>query len=615
MHFVGILDIVATLGFVIATVLALRVPRGTFGYTPRILLVASMAIYALVGVSNTLEHLDITDRFDKYEDYFEILFIPVFLFAVFSLRTEAAFTDRNRAEKELRESEERFRTLIERAGDALFLVDSGGKIVDVNREACDALRYKRDELLKLSVHDIDTLYTAEKFRQFAHNLDQSETVTIESVHQRQDKTTFPVEIRIGWIEIKGKPHLLSLIRDITERKLADREREQLESQLRQSQKMEAVGQLAGGVAHDFNNLLTVILGNTTIALRAARREPPQIDKLDNLLGQIHTAGERGASLIRQLLTFSRKQFPDPRPLDLNELIDGTGKMFRRLIGEHIEVHTTLAHDIDRIRADRGQIEQVILNLALNARDAMPKGGRLTIETANITLDKTYVSRHIEAQTGPHVMVLVKDTGQGITPQVLEHIFEPFFTTKPMDKGTGLGLAVVYGIVNHVGGHVTVESTPDQGTTFRLYFPSHVEPVERGTEEAPPTAVSGGHETILLCEDEDIVREFAQQCLIEAGYSVLAARDGKHALQLAAEYEGHIHLLATDLIMPEMDGNKLAHLLRHGYPNLDVLYMSGHTSDLIDQMDAEHEGTDLIRKPFEIDDFMRKVRELLDRRST
>jgi signal transduction histidine kinase/ActR/RegA family two-component response regulator len=384
-----------------------------------------------------------------------------------------------------------------------------------------------------------------------------------------------------------------------------------QGQLEQAQKMDAIGRLAGGVAHDFNNLLTVILGRTDLLLGPLAPEHPMRRGIELIQ---RTAG-RAAELTRQLLAFSRKQVLEPVVLDLNAVTADMKDMLGRLIGEDIALLTTPTPGLGRVTADRGQIEQVIMNLAVNARDAMPQGGRLILETANVDLDDDYLRRHVGARPGPHVMLAVSDTGTGIPREIQSQIFEPFFTTKEPGKGTGLGLATVYGIVKQSGGYIEVDSEPGRGTTFRIYLPRcDAEPVaaERGSR---PEVGAGGTETILLVEDEEGVRELARDILRASGYTVLEARNGAEALLLCERHQGPLDLLLTDVVMPRMSGRELAERLTPLRPDLSVLYMSGYTDDAVIRHGVLGAGTAFLQKPFTPVTLVQRVRETLDAATT
>jgi signal transduction histidine kinase/ActR/RegA family two-component response regulator len=385
------------------------------------------------------------------------------------------------------------------------------------------------------------------------------------------------------------------------------ERRALEDQLRQSQKMEAIGRLAGGVAHDFNNLLTAILGYTNFVLEDLDKTHPVRRDVE----EIRKAGESASSLTRQLLAFSRRQVLQPQIVDLNEIVRKMDGLLRRLIGEDITLSSRPGERLDPVFVDPGQMEQILLNLAVNARDAMPHGGILTIETANVLLDESYVAHHRGASVGPHVTLAVSDNGTGMTGETLSHVFEPFFTTKPRGEGTGLGLAMVYGIVKQSGGSIWVYSEPGKGTTFKISFP-------RAAEEEPvpaPTpvvmdALDGG-ETILVAEDQPEVRALAHKTLTRHGYTVLEARSGTEALEIVRAYQGPIHLLLTDVIMPVMSGRELVTELSRSHPEIRILYASGYTDDAIVRHGMLDPGAAFLQKPFNPRSLLLKIREVLD----
>ena len=380
-----------------------------------------------------------------------------------------------------------------------------------------------------------------------------------------------------------------------------------QGQLEQVQKMDAIGRLAGGVAHDFNNLLTVILGRADILLRQLKPE----DSMHRGIELIQRTAGRAADLTRQLLAFGRKQVLEPVVLDLSAVTMDMKDMLGRLIGEDIALLTTPTPGLGRVKADRGQIEQVIMNLAVNARDAMPKGGRLILETANVDLDEEFVRRHVGARTGPQVMLAVSDTGTGIPREIQTHIFEPFFTTKEQGKGTGLGLATVYGIVKQSGGYVQVTSEPNQGTTFRIYLPRLSDTAILVDRSTRPVTAAAGRETILLVEDEEGVRELARDILRASGYTVFEARNGNEALLISERHQGPLDLLLTDVVMPRMSGRELAERLGPVRPGLRVLYMSGYTDDAVIRHGVFGSDTAFLQKPFTPAALMQRVRETLD----
>jgi len=445
--------------------------------------------------------------------------------------------------------------------------------------------------------DTDTAVVA----QMREAIRTAQSCNVELLNYRKDGTPFWNELSLTPVrdEAGRLTHFIGVQADVTARRT-------LEEQFRQVQKMEAIGQLAGGVAHDFNNLLTIINGYSELLLQTLSATDPKREMID----EIHKAGERSAALTRQLLAFSRQQVMATRVLDINEVLADTDKMLRRLIGEDIRFTTTLASDIWAVRADPGQIEQVLLNLAVNARDAMPLGGRLTIETRNVELDDEYVRNYPYAHVGPHVLLTVTDTGSGMTPEVQTKIFEPFFTTKGLGKGTGLGLATVYGIVKQSGGHIGVVSHVGDGTTFRIYLPQ----VEKASESNRPSGIPlppQGTETVLLVEDEDGVRTLTRHVLGGCGYTVLEAANGDEAMRVAARHDGLIHLLISDVVMPGAGGRIVAERMAARYPAIRVLFVSGYMDDAIIRHGILREGVHFLQKPFSPAALAFKVREVLD----
>ena len=393
---------------------------------------------------------------------------------------------------------------------------------------------------------------------------------------------------------------MAISEDITERKA-------LQAQLFQAQKMEAVGQLAGGVAHDFNNLLNVILGYSDLLLE--RADPS--DPMHKRIVQIKKSAERGATLTRQLLAFSRKQVLQPKILDINTLVVEEEQMLSRLLGEHIELTTHLEPSLGQVKADPGQMEQILMNLAVNSRDAMPDGGRLIIETENVELDEAYTNQHLGARPGSFVMLKVSDTGIGIDPETQAHIFEPFFTTKEPGKGTGLGLSTVYGIVKQSEGFIWVYSEPGMGTTFKIYLPRVDAVAEAPSEEKAAARTAQSQATVLIVEDEESLRELAREFLESAGYKVLMAKNGPEALQIAAQHPGPIEILVTDVVMPGMSGREVARRLASFRPAMKVLYVSGYTNNAIAHHGVLDPRVAFLEKPFTKNDLLSKVRELLE----
>lgn len=387
--------------------------------------------------------------------------------------------------------------------------------------------------------------------------------------------------------------------DITERK-------RMEEQFRQAQKIEAIGRLAGGIAHDFNNLLTVIMGYSELILETLDRDNP----FREFVEEINRAGARGAALTRQLLAFSRRQFLVPVVLNFNALLAETEKMLVRLIGEDIDLVVRSAPDLWQIKVDPSQMEQVVMNLVVNARDAMPRGGKLTIETDNVELDDAYVRTHLQARQGKHIRICVSDTGCGMDAETLSRVFEPFFTTKASEGGTGLGLATVHGIVAQSGGHIEIYSEPGLGTTFKIYMPSHAGGESRGRPPLPPSTAHGT-ETVLLVEDSEAVRLLARLALERRGYVVLEANHPHDALGLLENFSDPVHIMVTDVVMPEISGRELAERLAPSWPGMKVLYISGYTDDAVVRHGVLEQGTPFLQKPFTPDGLAQKVREVLD----
>ncbi len=496
----------------------------------------------------------------------------------------------------LMESEKRFRSLVENAGDAFFLCDLDGRLVDVNQQASQSLGYDRRDLLVLTLGDIDESWSGGRRAEFS-TMAPGDFVTMPGHHRRRDGSTFPVETRAGLIDLGGRPFILCLARDASERRL-------MEEQLRQAQKMEAVGRLAGGVAHDFNNLLTAIFGYTEMA-RRGKSEGERRASLEN----ITRTAERAAALTRQLLAFARRQISRPRSIGLTVMVRDLDSLLRRLIGEDVRIVLDLAPETWNVSADPGNLEQVIVNLAVNARDAMPDGGTITLSTRNVRIEDGAAG--FKSPPGDYVLLEVKDTGSGIPADVLPHIFEPFFTTKEVGKGTGLGLSTCYGIIEQASGYMAVENSPEGGVVVRIHLPRDL---SAAAPDAAPEAVpagSGGNETILLVEDEGMVRDLLIQALREQGYTVLPAGDGHAALELSRRHDGPIDLLITDVVMPGMGGTKLAEAVTAERPGIDVLFISGYNEESIFRDGVQAGRITLLEKPFSPSALNRKVREFLD----
>ena len=520
---------------------------------------------------------------------------------------------RNRGRVALRQSERMFQGVFDAAPDGLLVVTPDGAIVLANVEA--ERMFGRalaggviEELLPAAlrgghVSHRERFFALPRIRRMGEGRDL--------LARRADGTEFPVEVSLGGYSYNEHNAALCVVRDITARRTLEESLRRSEHQLRQAQKMEAIGNLAGGVAHDFNNLLSVILSYSSMLAEDMTPSDPRRADLE----QIEAAGLRAVDLTRQLLAFSRQQILQPKVVDLNDIVAGMERMLRRLIGEDVELTVLLASGLGKVKVDPGQIEQIAMNLAVNARDAMPHGGKLTIETANVELDEGYCAAHVGAASGPHVMLAVTDTGTGMDKATQARMFEPFFTTKEKGKGTGLGLATVFGIVQQSGGNVWVYSEPGKGTTFKVYFPrtdaEAVVDARVHDSSAPETATVGGTETILLVEDEESVRVLARTILRRFGYHVLEAQSGGDALLICEQHLSEIHLMLTDVVMPRMSGRQLSDRLQSLRPQMKVLYMSGYTDNSIVHHGVLDSGVAFLQKPITPDALTRKVREVLD----
>jgi two-component system cell cycle sensor histidine kinase/response regulator CckA len=512
-------------------------------------------------------------------------------------------TARKQASEALRLSEVSFRSVIENAPYGIYRAQASGKLLLVNPALQKMLGYESlAELLRLNLTTDVYVDSLEHQRVNELFTNQKDFTDVQVDWKRKDGT--PIKARCtGWFvksAIDGAAYFEVFAEDVTEKWL-------LERQLRMAQKMEAVGRLSGGIAHDFNNLLGVIIGYSQVLKRTLPPGTPFLEHAE----EIEKAGQRAASLTRQLLAFSRQQVLAPAVLNLNSLILEMEKMLPRLIGEDIEIVIALDPAIGRVKADHGQLEQVVMNLAVNARDAMPDGGKVVITTSNVVLDEVWTRSHPGSKAGDFVMLSVADTGTGIDSETLAHIFEPFFTTKERGKGTGLGLATVYGVVKQSGGYVWVESALGKGTAFEIYLPRIEELVSVPEPVAPIVEAFRGAETILLVEDADALRKLTHMLLEQHGYRVLVAANGAAALQLVEEQPERINLLLTDVIMPGLNGRALAGRLELLQPGLKILYMSGYTDDAIMDHGVLESGTHLLHKPYSEENLIRKVREVLD----
>jgi two-component system cell cycle sensor histidine kinase/response regulator CckA len=518
-------------------------------------------------------------------------------------------TERKQAEELLKKERETSLSILENAPYGVALIDKGGQYAYINPEFTTITGY--------TLQDVPTgkdwaqkafpdpkyrekmIQVWKEDRQKAHIMNREFSVTCKNGAIRE------IDIRSTFLR-EGRAVIV--LRDITEQKRTEERMESLQEQLRQSQKMEAIGRLAGGIAHDFNNLLTIIKGYSQLSLIDLKEDTV----LKTNIAHIDTATDRAADLVRQLLAFSRRQILEMKVWDLNTILTNLHNMLRRLIGEDIELVTLLAEDLGRVKTDLGWIEQAIMNLVVNARDAMPSGGKLTIETGNADLDEAYVGGRVGVKPGRYVMLSVSDTGVGMTPEVTERLFEPFFSTKDKDKGTGLGLSTVYGIVKQSDGDIWVYSEPGKGSTFKIYLPRVDEPLEEQREKVQSDELLQGCETILLVEDEEEVRKLAVRVLERQGYKVLEARNGDKALRICEHHREPIHLMLTDVVMPGMNGHEVAKRLLSFHPETKVLYMSGYTDDAIVLHGVLVKGVHYIQKPFTVDALTKKVREVLEK---
>jgi len=518
------------------------------------------------------------------------------------LREAKSRRERRRAEEALRESEKRLQAILDNSPAIIFLKNTEGRYLYVNPQFAKLTPLTREQILGKTDDEIFLPAQAAAFRaDDLKVLQAGVALEFEEVADQQDGPHTSIVSKFPLRNAEGKVYAICAIAtDITERK-------SLEAQLRQAQKMEAIGQLAGGIAHDFNNLLTVINGYSELMLLSLPVEHPHCATFE----QIRQAGEKASRLIRQLMAFSRQQVLQPKVLDLNAVVANIDTMLQRVIGEDIDLLTILSPGLASVKADPGQIEQVLMNLLVNARDAMPAGGRLTIETADVVLDTDYARTHVAVNPGRYVMLAVSDNGCGMDAETQARIFEPFFTTKELGKGTGLGLSTVYGIVKQSGGNIGVYSEPGRGTTFRIYLPRIEEAAEAVEPGKAREQLPRGSETILLVEDEAGVRTLAKTILQTQGYTVLDAAQGKDAFLLSGQHEGLIHLMVTDMVMPEMSGREVAERLKPLRPNMKVLFMSGFTDKAMVHHEELDQGMAFLQKPFTPQTLARKVREVLD----
>jgi two-component system, cell cycle sensor histidine kinase and response regulator CckA len=506
--------------------------------------------------------------------------------------------------EELRDSEIRYRRLFEAAHDGILLLDvHTGAITDANPFLTKLLDYTHDELLGKKLWEIGLLKDVDWAKRSFEVLIANRYVRYEDLPlQTKSGLTVNVEVVSNVYRANGEEVIQCNIRDIRQRKDA----EQSEQRLRQAQKMEAVGQLAGGLAHDFNNLLGVILGYCEVIEEQAGLPGP----IREMILEIHNSSTSAKKLTQRLLEFSRRQMLKPEVMDLNKTVIRTKKMLGRLISENVELVSLLDDDLGKIRADPSQIEQVLMNLAINARDAMPEGGQIVIRTANVKIDEAYAGQHPFTEPGQYVLLTVSDTGIGMNLETQSHIFEPFFSTKPIGRGTGLGLSTVFGIVKQSGGSISVYSEPGAGTTFKMHFP-RCDDGATGKKPVKAKLIRGGTETILLVDDAAPLRALTRRLLEDSGYTVLDSGDPVEAFQMAEKHPGPLPLMITDVVMPGFSGSVLAEKVALARPGTKVLYVSGYNDNSIEQLRVRGQAYAFLEKPFTRDDLLRKVRELLD----
>jgi two-component system cell cycle sensor histidine kinase/response regulator CckA len=526
------------------------------------------------------------------------------------LRAAEARRTHRRSESEPLSESQNYRAIFDASPLPMWVFDvSSLGFLAVNEAAVRRYGYSRAEFLEMTLADIRPLEDVDAPRESPRHLESSASPQTWR-HKKRDGSTILVEIEAYDLPFAGRLARIALMVDVTERLRLQEALQLTEEQLRQSQKMEAVGRLAGGIAHDFNNILSIILSYCGMMLAELRDGDPLRDDLV----EIKKAGERAAELTKQLLMFSRHQMIEHRVLDVRQILIGMEKMIRRLLGADVELTLLPSTSVGRVTADAGQVEQIVMNLVVNARDAMPHGGKLVLETRNVELDAEYAAVHAGATPGSYVMLALTDTGVGMTKEVQARVFEPFFTTKEKGKGTGLGLSTVFGIVKKRGGHVWLYSEPGKGTTFRVYLPRTGASSDRISSIPPSIGGVKGSETILLVEDDEQVRGVACSILRRQGYRVLEASNGGEALMACEQHPSPIHLLLTDVVLPRMSGRQLADRLLALRPEMKLLFMSGYTDEAIHQGAVLDSGATCLQKPLTPDMLSRTVREVLDRRT-
>jgi two-component system cell cycle sensor histidine kinase/response regulator CckA len=593
---VAVLDVVTLLLALTALAVLVHGWRTTLSRDARIFLVTFLVVNLFHFTSNALEWGGVSATLDPYEDFVQMLEPPLLIFTVYTLIQE-------RASRELRDSKERYQLLFNSGNDAVFVhgyPEGGapGRFVEVNDLACRLLGYSRPELLRMSPRNVIDDPGRPDMAETTRRILGEGSAVFERTLLCKEGEKIPVEISSRLFEMGGRRLVLSVARDL-------RKRRELEEQIRQAQRMESIGRLAGGIAHDFNNLLTVIRGYTDLLLGREAHDP----ETRKDLREIHGAAQRAAELTRQLLAFGRRQLMRPRVLDLRALVSQTEQMLRRLIGEQIRLTVSLPEELGGVRADPVQLEQVLVNLAVNARDAMPEGGQLHISGRNLDVEDPPQPEFAEIPPGRYVLLEMSDTGVGMEADTLARVFEPFFTTKEMGKGTGLGLATVYGIVRQSQGHIVAHSRPGHGSAFQVLLPCVAGTGETAaTAEAKPTAPAVLYGSVLVAEDEAAVRQLICRALSKTGLEVLEASDGKAALELCRART--VDLLITDLVMPGIGGRELAMLARRLQPGVKVLFISGYAPGAGTPEEADDGGGPLLQKPFSPERLLVETRRLL-----
>jgi PAS domain S-box-containing protein len=492
--------------------------------------------------------------------------------------------------------------------EAIFWIRSDGRFVYVNDAACRSLEYTRAELLQMGVPDIDPNVSTRDWAADWRYSREARSFVVETKHRTKSGREIPVEAAVTFMQFEGEEFNCVYVRDLTERKRGEEERARLESQLLHAQKLESVGRLAGGVAHDFNNMLSVILGYADLI--ASRLDAS--DPLHEPLQEIKKAAGRSRDTTRQLLAFSRRQIIAPKTIDLNQLVENARNTLLPLIGEDVELRFESGQELWTVVFDPSQFEQMLVNLVVNARDALRDGGKITIETANVTLDAGYCREHPEARAGEYVVLTVRDDGVGMDAETLAHIFEPFFSTKEVGKGTGLGLATVYGVIKQNGGFINVQSEPGRGSSFKVFIPRTATGLTeaRAMADAPAARRPG---TVLVVEDDEMVRHLTRSMLLTLGYAVLPAATPNEALSLCQKLDVRIDLLLSDVVMPEMKGSELSRRVREIRPDINVLFMSGYTSDVVVRHGVFDDAVSFIQKPFTMAELARSVESAMRRR--